>query len=664
MPFLQDIIHRLEVGAGQRYLKVIAGVLAVLVFLLLYNARAFRNFSNPEAMDSAQVARNLAEGRGFTTRFVRPFSIHLVKRHQDNKAIAAGALPAASDPARLKSEHPDLANPPVYPVLLAGWMKLMPFKYQLRTTVGATVVTSPEAAEALPELAERVKPPANFWERLWRRTGGRVVKFFRAGFEGFWYVDGRFWRYQPDFLIALLNQLLLLGLGLAVFGLTRRMLDREAAWIAALVVLGTELFWKLAASGLSTTLLMLLFLGLCGGVWKLEQRVRLGEGTERSLFGLAALVGLLLGLGTLTRYAYGWLIIPVIVFLLLFTGSRRGPLALLTVAVFALTLLPWVVRNYHLSGTPFGTAGYAVIESTLAFPENRLERSLNPDLGQVRLTHFARKLLVNGRSILQNDLPKLGGSWVTAFFLVGILVGFRNPGLNRLRYFLLMALGTLVVAQALGRTQLSDETPEVNSENLLVIVAPLVFVYGVSLFLVLLEQIHLPWHKLRYLIMGVFVGIVSLPLLMVFLPPRPFPIAYPPYYPPVIQQTASWLKEEELMMSDIPWAVAWYGNRQAVWLTLNATRDPVNPESGEDFFAINDYLKAINALYLTPATMDSRFLTHWVRPGNLSWGSFILESMVRREIPPNFPLRKAPAGFLPEQLLLTDWERWRRPGAG
>jgi hypothetical protein len=33
--------------------------------------------------------------------------------------------------------------------------------------------------------------------------------------------------------------------------------------------------------------------------------------------------------------------------------------------------------------------------------------------------------------------------------------------------------------------------------------------------------------------------------------------------------------------------------------------------------------------------------------------------MLRREIPPTFPLRKSPSGFLPEQLFLTDWDRWK-----
>jgi len=115
-----------------------------------------------------------------------------------------------------------------------------------------------------------------------------------------------------------------------------------------------------------------------------------------------------------------------------------------------------------------------------------------------------------------------------------------------------------------------------------------------------------------------------------------------------------------LMMSDVPWAVAWYGKRQCLWLTLNATPNPKDPDSRENFFTINDYQKHINALYLTPETMDSRFLSQWVRAGEKSWGSFILETLMKKEVPSDFPLRAIPAGFLPEQLFLSDTKaRWR-----
>jgi hypothetical protein len=55
--------------------------------------------------------------------------------------------------------------------------------------------------------------------------------------------------------------------------------------------------------------------------------------------------------------------------------------------------------------------------------------------------------MTNLRQIVQNDLPKLGGSWITAFFLVGLLIGFRNPSLNRLRFFILMCLPVLIIVK-------------------------------------------------------------------------------------------------------------------------------------------------------------------------------------------------------------------------
>jgi 4-amino-4-deoxy-L-arabinose transferase-like glycosyltransferase len=405
-------------------------------------------------------------------------------------------------------------------------------------------------------------------------------------------------------------------------------------------------------------LLLVIFLGLAWCVALLEEEARAPKWGALGILVLAALCGAVVGLGGLTRYAFGWLIIPVLVFVILFGGRQRVVLALIALAAFLAVMAPWVARNYYVSGKPFGTATYTVVESTMLYPENRLERSLEPDFSRLYLMAFWLKLNTNLRQIVTSELPKLGGSWVTAFFLVGLMIRFRNPAVTRLRYFLMGCVLVLVVTQALGRTQLSEESPDINSENLLVLLVPLVLVYGVSLLFLLLEQMRLPFRELRYIVVGLFSLVACLPMLFVFLPPRTTPVAYPPYYPPAIQTVAGWLKEKELAMSDIPWAVAWYGQRQCVWLTLKCTPDAKDPNTHEDFFAINDYQKTINALYLTPQTMDARFLTQWMRAGEQSWGGFILESMVKKKVPDGFPLSESQTGWLPEQLVLTDFRRW------
>ena len=599
---IQNLIHKLEVGAGPRFFRIIALALVVVALGMRYDFHAYRNLATPEGMDAAQLARNISEGKGYTTLFIRPLSLYLVQKH--NESGAALALTNANfDFAHIKTAHPDLANPPVYPVLLAGLMKVLPFHY----------------------LVDMKSP--------------------------FWSDNGGFQRYEPDFLIAVFNQILLVGAVVLAFFIARKLFDPGVAWLSAILMFGCELLWRFSVSGLSTMLLLVIFLGLAWCILKIEEAAREPQPRLNWLLGLAVAAGALTGLGALTRYAFGWTIIPVLVFLILFSGRQKVLHAFAALGAFALVLAPWVVRNLAVSGTPFGTAGFAVAEGTLLFPQFQLERSIHPDLGHMLwITPYLHKLAANGKSILISDLTRFGGSWATLLFWAGLLLSFRSVAVRRMRYFLLFCLGTFVVVQTLGQTQLSAESPEVNSENLLVLLAPLAFIYGVSFFLTLLEQMNLPALQLRYPIIAGFTALSCLPMIFVMLPPKTPPVVFPPYYPPEIQQTAGWMKENELMMSDMPWAVAWYGQRQCVWLTLN-TQD--------DFEAINYWIKPVEALYLTPETMDSRFVSDWVMTRDYSWGSFILQVVTQHQIPPDFPLRIAPSGFLPERLYLTDRERWK-----
>jgi hypothetical protein len=275
-----------------------------------------------------------------------------------------------------------------------------------------------------------------------------------------------------------------------------------------------------------------------------------------------------------------------------------------------------------ISGTPFGTAGYAMFATTPVFPEYKLERSLVPDFaygGNLWLRIFTTKLLANSRELIQSEFPKLGGNWIGAFFLVGLLVGLANVTASRIRYFLVMCLGVLLAAQALGHTQLAEDSKQINSENLLVLASPLVLLYGVSFFYLLLDQIYLPIRELRYVIIGAFCVVGCLPMLFALLPARTkTPLSYPPYHPPYIQKAANFAKPEELTMSDLPWAMAWYGHRQCVWLTQK-----MQP----DFSEINDLQKPVTVLFLTRVTLDSRIITDWLAAGTESWPNIILETV-------------------------------------
>jgi 4-amino-4-deoxy-L-arabinose transferase-like glycosyltransferase len=573
MPILQESIHKLEVAGGMRYLKMGLAVLVFVTVIALYNVQSFKNMGTQEAMDSAQLARNIAEGKGYKTLFVRPFSMYLFKKHNEMAPNAVDKRLA--ELTEIKTSHPDISNPPVYPIVLAGLMKVLPFDFSIST-----------------------KP------------------------KSFWTSKGEFWRYQPDFLISVFNQLLFFGTIVAFFFLAKRFFDARVAWTSAGLLFGAEIFWRFSVSGMSTILLFLIFIGVIWCLVLAEEECRETKRGIAALVVLAAVAGLLTGIGGLTRYSFGWLIVPVVIFFGLFGGQRRWLLALAAFIAFAAVMTPWVVRNEMISGTPFGTAGYDMFATTGIFPEHKLERSLAPDFafgGTVWAKILTQKLLANSREILQSEFPKLGGNWIGAFFLVGLLVGFANVAASRIRYFFLMSLAVLVAAQALGHTQLSEDSKQINSENLVVLAGPLVLMYGVSFFYLLLDQIYLPIRELRYLLIGAFCVIGCLPMIFALLPSRTkTPFSYPPYHPPSIQKAASYAKADELTMSDVPWAMAWYGQRQCVWLT---------PKMMPDFADINDLQKPVQVLYLTKVTLDSRIISDWLAAGTESWPNIILETV-------------------------------------
>ncbi|MGQ9732517.1 MAG: glycosyltransferase family 39 protein [Candidatus Zipacnadales bacterium] len=78
-------------------------VVGVVLLYVVYARAHITELSDPQAMDYAQLARNLARGEGFTTNFLRPLSLHRVQNI---------------------SHHPDLVHAPLHPLWMALFFKL------------------------------------------------------------------------------------------------------------------------------------------------------------------------------------------------------------------------------------------------------------------------------------------------------------------------------------------------------------------------------------------------------------------------------------------------------------------------------------------------------------------------------------------------------------
>jgi hypothetical protein len=108
---IQDIVYNVDVGIGLRLIKFGLYLLMLLSIMVLYTATQFRGLKDAEAMDLAQLGRNLMMTGKFTTQHIRPASMwYLIEKSPGHDPKIA--------------QHPDIVNPPLYPALLAGGFKL------------------------------------------------------------------------------------------------------------------------------------------------------------------------------------------------------------------------------------------------------------------------------------------------------------------------------------------------------------------------------------------------------------------------------------------------------------------------------------------------------------------------------------------------------------
>ncbi|MEI6278024.1 MAG: hypothetical protein WCQ16_01415 [Verrucomicrobiae bacterium] len=72
---VQSAVHSLEQGRLAPIIKGAMIAALIIVLTLLYLFVQFRGFATVTAMDQAQIARNIASGKGFSTRFIRPLAV-------------------------------------------------------------------------------------------------------------------------------------------------------------------------------------------------------------------------------------------------------------------------------------------------------------------------------------------------------------------------------------------------------------------------------------------------------------------------------------------------------------------------------------------------------------------------------------------------------------
>ncbi len=566
----QELIHWLEVGGGARWMRL-AAVLACTLGLSL--RVAWTQFHGPVTemtLLQADTGRQLARGAGFTT---------LVNFPQTDAFLAARGV--RFNPA---TPYPELHHAPLYSVVIAGALKILP-----ETRREALFSTAPV-------------PPAGF---------------------------------AADYYLLGLNLILLWLAAWLTFDLGRRIFDAKVGWLAALALLVSVSIWQQTVAVNGTPLLMLLALA---AFWFWHRADTALETTARVPLRWLTALGATCGALFLSEYSAGAMVLVALGYALVrFAGAQRWLAFAVVLAGFLVVAGPWVARNIALTGSPVALALQNV---ALKFGDPTAEpatvrATLSAAMPAIDLKKLANKSLTSLQENLKSRLWSGGAMWLTAFFAAGWLYAFRSPVANRMRWVFTAALAVLLLAQA---TLNSGET----DRSVVVWLAPLIMIFGAGFFFVLLgsNAALSQWPRATA---AMLLMVQGLPLLHDALEPRRLHFQYPPYFPGLFQGMRAELTRRGQqgvfgLMADVPAGVAWYGNARAWSL----------PPRLRDFYAITleqpigelvltprtldrPFFSELNAKPILPgslSTMPSRFG---------EWGE-IYAGLLTGNLPREFPL--------------------------
>jgi hypothetical protein len=175
----------------------------------------------------------------------------------------------------------------------------------------------------------------------------------------------------------------------------------------------------------------------------------------------------------------------------------------------------------------------------------------------------------------------------------------------------------------------------------------LVAIYGCAFFYLLLDRVNFSMKLTRGLAIGTFVLLNIAPMIFVLLPPRRGPYPYPPYCPPYMRMVAKWFQKNEVGVSDMPWAVAWYMDRAALWL-------PLTPD---EYYEIHDFVAPHFTKFaiFTPYMLDRHYQSDILNGEYKPWSPIL-----HGQLDAKFPLKAATLlGPDNQQILLTDRARWK-----
>jgi hypothetical protein len=551
-----------ELDAGMMIRRALFLLLLIGV-TYFYLGIDFRGLSSPRGMEQAQIARQIANGSSFTTKVIKPLPFTQVREKMLKDDPASGG-------PSLASGIPDTYHSPLNPLINSLALGMLD-------------------------------------KETWKM--GEKQKLF-----------------TPDVIIAGVSMILLLASIGVNYLLISRIFDAKIGGITALLMLLCESLWRYSQSGLPQILMLFLFSFAIYFLYKAVENTQAGK----PVYLWIALTGGFMGLLALAH----WMAIWPFLGLVLFAGfyfNPRGVQLLTLIGVFLLITIWWpLFHNMKWSGNPLGAGLYLFYAgNAVVGDESGLMRDLEQSAGALDLNGLPSKVVINGINQLGDIYNYLGASIAAPLFFLALLHPFRRREIADFRWCILgMWLFAVVGMTIYGLKPHSEENPT-DPNNLHIIFMPVMTGYGLAFLAVLWNRLNLPLH-IPVVRNGHFIAAVlisALPVLML----APKRIAgsvaghelrstlWPYYVPKALAEYGGMVKENEVIVTDIPWAVAWYTDRSAVWLP----RDKQQLQTMMEYAAKRN--QPITGILLSPyilSTPPSELISP--QQPNYDWREYIL----------------------------------------
>jgi hypothetical protein len=443
--------------------------------------------------------------------------------------------------------------------------------------------------------------------------------------------------FAGDRIIAAVSVLFFLAAVAVNFFLASRLFDRRIAWLSTVFVLLADQFWQFSLSGLPQMLLLFLFSCVA---WVLAVAIR-AKREGRGTIGALVVLGFLLGLMALTHPLTFWIAAAVGVF----SGFYfRGwlPRFLIPVIICLAMFSIWCVRDYQVTKIPFGISQFAWLDG-LSMSESGWMRELEPDFSGVSLFEFRKRAEAEFNYQLGSLSTLLGGVIVAPLFFVALLHRFKRDETEVFKWALLL----IWLFAFSGSILIGINRQNISANQIQILFGPLMTFYGLAYVLVCLKRMQLEGGIYRALLITLFLVVTGLPTLFGFLPGNS-PIQFPPYLPQFMQFFATWTKPNEIIASDMPWAVAWYSDRKSLWL-------PAKLRSLTEFYDFQTLGAPIAGIYLTPVSRDLGYASLIRNSEYKEWLPLILPNPKALE---DFPLKFVVGVADGQCLFFSDSPRW------